>query len=264
MEQSAIQQAAEILGLARLSGKGVAALPEDYRPTDEASAYDVQDALHTWIGRKWTAPLAGWKLGCTTPVMQALVGLDGPAYGGILLRDLHHGAARLSFATFQRPGVECEIALRLAEDLPAAGAPFDRAGVAAAVGAAMAAIELVDNRYGDFEAIGTPTLIADDFFQAACVLGPEREDWRELDLAGLVGRTYVGDGLCGLGRGAAALGHPLDALAWLANAQAECGRGLFAGEIVLTGSLVATRWIDAPVSTRVVIDQLGEVRLDLA
>ena len=127
---------------------------------------------------------------------------------------------------------------RLAHDLPAAGAPYRRARVGAAIGACMAAIEVVDDRYEDYRSLDTPTLVADDFFNAACVLGAPVEAWRELDLAAIRGRMTINGAEVGVGSGGDILGHPLEALAWLANALAARGRHLEAGDFVLLGSVV--------------------------
>ncbi len=70
-----------------------------------------------------------------------------------------------------------------ARDLTPAQAPFDREAVAAAVAACMAGMEIVDDRYVDYKSLDTPTLIADDFFDAGCVLGAPVADWRALDLS---------------------------------------------------------------------------------
>ena len=76
----------------------------------------------------------------------------------------------------------------------------------------------------DYRSLDTPTLIADDFFNAGCVLGDPVESWRELDLAAVQGRMTINGGEVGRGRGGDILGHPLKALAWLANALAARGR----------------------------------------
>ena len=147
--------------------------------------------------------------------------------------------------------------MRLARPLPAAGAPYDEAGVAAAVGACMAAIEVVDDRYEDYRSLDTPTLIADDFFNAGCVLGEPVERWRELDLAALRGRMSINGSEVGRGRGGDILGHPLRALAWLANALAARGRALEPGEFVLLGSVVQTQWVAAGDHVEIEIEALG-------
>jgi 2-keto-4-pentenoate hydratase len=243
LDETAIARAAGLLAEARLAGARFERLPEDCRPTDEASAYAIQDALHARLEEAGPGPLAGHKIGCTTPVMQRFLGIPNPCAGGVLAATVRHGHGEFAHAEFRHPGVECEIAVRLAEDLPAADAPFDRARVGAAVGAVMAAIELVDDRYVDYRSFDTPTLIADDFFGAGAVLGPELADWRALDLPTLGGRMTIDGTEVGRGRGADILGHPLDALAWLANTLAARGRRLRAGEIVLLGSVVETKWV---------------------
>ena len=140
---------------------------------------------------------------------------------------VQHRTARFRHADFLHVGVECEIAVRLATPLPAAGAPYDRDSVAAAVGACMAAIEVVDDRYEDYRSLDTPTLIADDFFNAGCVLG---RAGRELARARSGARRRPHDDQRrrgrAAGRGGDILGHPLEALAWLANALAARGRAV--------------------------------------
>ena len=148
----------------------------------------MQEVLHRLLGEAGRGPVAGHKIGCTTPVMQAFLGIPNPCAGGVLAAAVHERAAHVRHADYVRAGVECEIAVRLGADLPATGAPFDRARVAPAVAACHAAMEIVDDRYVDYRTLGVPTLIADDFFSAGCVLGPAVTGWRDLDLAALDGR----------------------------------------------------------------------------
>jgi 2-keto-4-pentenoate hydratase len=55
------------------------------------------------------------------------------------------------------------------------------------------------------------------------------------------------------------LGHPHAALAWLANHLAAQRRGLRAGQIVLTGSLVQTVWLNAGDKVGMEMSGLGTV-----
>ena len=152
-----------------------------------------------------------------TSVAAGTSNIPHPAAGGILAENIHQSGVRLPFANFRQVGIECETAFELGQDLPADSAPWTRDQVAGRVAACMAAIEVVDNRYGDFKAVGAPTLIADDFFQAAVVLGQRFENWRDVDLAGLSAATFIDGRELGRGRGADVMGHPLEPLAWLAN-----------------------------------------------
>ena len=220
----------------------------------------MQDALHAALTAAGHGALAGHKIGCTTPVMQRFLRIPNPCAGGVFAATVRHLEAEFRHADFLHVGVECEIAVRLAHDLPAGRAPYDRATVGAAVGACMAAIEVVEDRYEDYRALDVPTLIADDFFNAACVLGPPVAAWRDLDLAALRGRMRIIGADVGTGRGGDILGHPLEALAWLANALVARGRGLEAGEFVLLGSVVETRWVGAGDRVEVEIEGLGSAR----
>ena len=118
---------------------------------------------------------------------------------------------------FVRIGVECEIAVRLARDLGPTEAPFTAEWVAEAIEAYYPAIEIVDDRYVEWETLGAPTLVADDFFAAGCVLGEGVPRSAAPDLLEVVGRALINGEVVGQGTGADVLGHPHNALAWLAN-----------------------------------------------
>ncbi len=239
------------------------ALPEALRPRDLAEGYAVQDRLHALYAEGGFGALAGWKIALTTRVMQELVGVDHPCEGAIFSTGVRRGRATVPARDHVRIGGEAEIAVRLGRDLPAAGAPYDRDAVAGAVAACMAAVEIVDDGDVDYDRFDAPFLVAANGFNRGCVLGPEVTGWRRLDLAALRGRMTVGDELVGEGSGADVLGHPLEALAWLANSLVGRGRMLRAGEVVLTGSVVATRWLDPGETLTVVIEGLGEARLEI-
>jgi len=256
----AAQRAAELIGEARNEDRRVGPLPIDCAPENEADGYAIQSALHGWLTQTGSGALVGYKVGCTTPVMQEIVGVPNPAYGGIMTTGAYRGSAEFAAGAFQNPGIECEVAVRISTDTEIGRVNYDRSSIASHVGTCMAAIEIVDNRYGDFKTAGAPLMIADDFFHAACVLGLEIEEWKDLDLAALEGCTIIDGAPAGTGLGAAVMGHPLEAVAWLANALAARGRNLTAGQFVLSGSFVAVHWIDAyPTEAVVNIDGLGTV-----
>ena len=252
----------EALGEARLDGQQIS-WPAAEQPEDEADGYRLQWALHDWLESRDSGAPAGWKIGATTSVMQELLAIDHPCAGGILAGRIYQQSADMPFRSLSRPGIECEIAVRLARDMPASGIPYTAATVAPFVGTAMAAMELVDDRYDDFRTWSPAALIADDFFQSAAILGPEVSNWQELDFAALEGVTSIDGVETGHGRGAEVMGHPLAALAWLANAFALLGRELKAGEVILLGSLVAVQWLDGPAEASTEIIGLGKVSLRL-
>ena len=258
-------QAAASLRAARTAGGALAPLPAAIAPRTEAEGAAVQHALARAQGED---PPAGFKIGATAKRMQDYLGLTGPAAGFMPAAALHASGAVLRFADFLRPGVECEVAVRLARDLPPG--PTDAATAAAAVGEFFAAIEVVENRYADLAAFGTPSLIADQVFHARAVLGAPAGpgwagDWRALDIPALAGSMTV-DGV-ERDRGVAAdlLGHPMNGLAWLAgSAVAAAFGGLRAGQVVLLGSVTPPLWLDAPGTVTVTFPPLPPVRVTFA
>jgi 2-keto-4-pentenoate hydratase len=253
--------AAELLARHRLDRLTFAGFPEESRPRNEAEAYEIQTVLHTLLEKAGRGEVVGHKIGCTTPTMQAYLGIPRPAAGGVFDSTVHLLEGRFRYADFVRPGVECELAVRLGRELDAGDAPFERDEIRAAVGSIMAAIELVEDRYCDWGSLGASTLIADDFFGAGCVLGAEREAWQdEVDLSLISARMTINGVEVGAGVGSDILGDPLTALVWLVNEMAGGrGRSLRRGEFVLLGSLVQTNWVEQHDVVVVENDPLGRV-----
>lgn len=238
--------------------------PGDIHPRDLDEAYAVQEALQALLIAAGRGAIAGYKIALTSPVMQEFAGLDHPCAGAIFASTVHRSPVTLPAADFIHLGVECEIAIRLGADLPAQDAPHDRAGVAEAVAACMAALELVEDRGADYASLTATALVADNAWNAGVVLGPEVSEWRDLDIAALAGHMSIGDAVMGEGRGADALGHPFEGLAWLANHLAARGRSLDAGMIVMTGSIVATQFPDPGDRVSARVEGLGEASLTIS
>lgn len=263
MDAVDIEIAAETLARARATARRIDDLPAKARPSTPEEGYAIQHRLHDMLSDLGFGAVAGHKIGCTTTVMQEYLKIDHPCAGKIMRSMVFDNDATYSSARLCRPGVECEIAVRLAHDLPGAAEPYSRETVAAAVGAAMASIELVDERWTDFTRLPAPHLIADDFFNAGCVLGPEVAiDPMTLDR--LTGRMHVNGESIGEGVGSDILGHPLDALAWLANLRAGQGDPLKRDSFVTLGSIVKTRWIEKGDRVEMAIDGLGAAALSLS
>ena len=263
MTPDAIDRAVALYAGARDRQRRIDTLPNDCRPATLDDAYAVQAALNARLAATHGA-VCGRKIGCTTPVMQRYLEIAHPCAGALYERRTLSAPATVPYADHWRPGVECEIAVRLGQPLPTDAAPFDRAAVADAVEACMAAIEIVDDRYDDFRALDTPTLIADDFFSAGAVLGPPVAGWREVDLAAAGGTMAINGARVGAGTGADVMGHPFEALTWLANHAASSGHPLQPGDVVLTGSVVETKWVEPGDTVRVEIEGLGEASVTFA
>jgi len=223
----------------------------------------VQRALAESMGEM---PPGGFKIGAIARVMQVYLGLDGPVAGFMPRLGLHRTGAVLEWDEFRAAGVECEIGVRLGADLPPG--PCDIAAAQAAVSELFAAIEIVENRYGDgpagdLAATGTPTLVADQVYHAAAVLGTPGP-WTMDGLAALPGRILVDGATRGEGVGADLLGHPIAALAWLAgSATAAAFGGLRAGQVVMLGSVTPPIWLAGPCGVTVEFGDLAPAILRL-
>lgn len=215
------------------TGGPIAPLRDGLEPGDVTGAYAVQAAnTQFWIrsGRR----VVGRKVGLTSKAVQAQLGVSQPDFG-VLFDDMQigDGGVLLPSAVLQ-PKAEAEIAFVMKEDI--ADPLVDVAQVAGAISHAVAAIEIVDSRIADWR-ISFADTVADNGSSAFFVLGSELKPLTGLDLwsCGMV--MEVNGEVASLGAGAACLGHPIQAVTWLARALAECGDGLRAGDVVLSGAL---------------------------
>jgi 2-keto-4-pentenoate hydratase len=258
-----IRAAAKTIAAARRKRTPLSPLAGDAAPATEADGYRIQAAVHDLLTAE-VGKRVGYKIGCTSAVMQQYLNIPHPCGGGVFAKGVFESGVSLRAADYVRVGVECEIAVRLARDLLATEAPFTAEWVGEAIEAYLPAIEIVDDRYVDWQTIGAPTLVADDFFAAGCVLGSPVVRSAAPDLSAVVGRAVINGVEVGQGTGADVLGHPHNALAWLANHLAAADKGLRAGEIVLTGSLVKTVWLNAGDHVVMELAGLGRVEATFA
>ncbi len=262
MDPTRARQAARAMLGQHREKQNMTPLTGTLRPPDLDAAVAIQDA-YIELMHALDRPLGGWKIALTTPVMQALVGIDHPCCGAILDDTIHTSPCQRRADDYVRIAVEAEIAVRIGRDVPLSDGAHTRATIAEFVAAAMAAIEIVDDRNWDYDSADVRDLVADNSFNFGCVLGAPRADWREIDLAHVPGRLRIDGEVVGAGCGADVLGHPLEALAWLANHLGERGRGLHAGEVVMMGSIVATQWPQAGDTIVAELDGFGAAELHL-
>lgn len=248
--------AARALRAARLARGLVAPLPAEIAPRTEAEGASVQRALAELTG---ALPCAGFKIGATGSRMREYLGLTGPASGFMHGANVFHREGEVRFADCVRPGVECEVAVCLARDLPPGEYTVDT--VAAAVGGFVAGIEIVENRYDDLRVLGTPTLIADQVYHVAAVVGDQGDgDWRASPIEALRGRILIDGVERDAGVTSELMGHPFAGLAFLASSPvAAAFGGLRAGQYVMLGSVTPPVWLERPAEVTVVFDGLPPV-----
>lgn len=178
--------------------------------------------------------VVGRKIGLTSTAVQEQLGVDRPDFG-ILFADMAHlDGDTVPIRSVQQPRVEAEIAFVLAEDL--AEGPLDITQVRAAIDYAVAALEICGSRIEDWD-IRFADTVADNASSGAFVLGPRRLTLREFEPRDVVMSLTVDGTEVATGNGAACLGDPLEAVAWLARQARELGDPLRAGQVVLSGAL---------------------------
>ncbi len=230
-------------------------------PLDDA--YRIQDALHRLMMAGGRGTIAGWKIAVTSKAMQQMTGVDQPAAGAIFSKVVHASPARIDLAAYHHLGVEFEVAVRLGDALPASGGPWTRQSVASRVAACVPAFELVEDGNADYKTLDAFTLIAQNTWNGGVVLGTAT-DWRGLDLEIAVTRCWLNDRPEGQGKTGDAMGHPFEAVAWLANLLNGRGRALERDMIVMTGSSITTKFPAPGDRVRFAIDGLGEAALEVS
>ena len=253
LDDATVAGLADRLHAAERERHPIARLTDERPDLSVDDAYRIQEAL---IARRLAVgeQIVGAKLGFTSRAMRDALGVGEPNYGwltdAMLLPD---GSARAD--ELIHPKVEPEIAFLLGREL--AGTATGIPDVLAATAAVLVALEVVDSRYEGFRFLG-PDNIADDSSAARVVLGARAVPPGDVDLA-LLGVVLSVDGeVMATAAGAAAEGHPAAAVAWLVRRLAAAGRGLRAGEIVISGGLTRPFDLRPGTTIGVEIDRLGE------
>jgi 2-keto-4-pentenoate hydratase len=222
--------AARTLRSARREGRTLDVLLSSERGLSLADAYRVQDQV-TALRLAGGERRAGWKLGYTSAVMRAQMGIDAPNFGPLTDAMLLDSPAVLPTGALQ-PRIEPEIGLRLGRRL---AGPCSVSEVLDACDAALACLEVVDSVWSGYR-FTLEDNTADGSSAAWVVVGPVMP---VSDLAALPVTLSVDGEVVESGTGAAVSGHPASGVAWLAEQLAERGRALEPGDLVITGGLTS-------------------------
>ncbi len=215
------------------------ALPEIYRPRDEAEAYEIQDRFVAGMLAELGGEIVGYKAGCTNVTAQRQLGLSSPFAGPLLSTFVRTSPAEISAEDGFMRMIEAEIGFRLGQDLADTGTPYTALTVRPALAAAFGAIEVVDSRYDDWTSAGAPQLIADNVCTGFWVHGEESADFSAIDLADHLVQVRRNGNLAEQGSSANVLDNPLNVVAWLANHLIGRGSCLKAGHLITTGTMIA-------------------------
>jgi 2-oxo-3-hexenedioate decarboxylase len=250
-----IRELADRLAEAAFGRNAIPPLSDGVPGLDVDTGYAIQG-----LARQAAGPLAGWKLGVTSRAEQAQAGTDSPVRGFLASANALDLGKPLASDELIQPRAQPEIVFIMGRDL--AGPAVTGADVLAATASVAAGIEILDSRYADGR-LTMPDVIADNASAGRFLVGsPVPLDGIDLRLVGAV-LEHNGE-VVGTAAGAAALGHPAAAVAWLARSLAPAGEGLLAGQVVLSGGLTAAvpvRPGDVVVAS---VDRLGSVELGVA
>jgi 2-oxo-3-hexenedioate decarboxylase len=247
-----VTELAARLTKARTSITAIPQLSDDVPDLDLETGYAVQRLL-----REGRGELVGWKLGVTSRAKQAQVGVDSPIYGFLAGDHVLDLGEPLLVAGHINPRCEPEIAFVMGADL--SGTQVTATEVLAATGGVAAGIEVLDSRYTDYK-FTMPDVVADNASAGRYVIGsPVPATGIDLRLVGVV--LEQNGEVIATASGAASLGHPAAAVAWLVRALAAEGEGLRRGDVVLSGGLTAATPVSAGDSIVVTIDRIGSVEL---
>lgn len=252
-----IDEAVRLLRAAQETRTPCAPLRERLLPVgDVASAYAVQRAMTqdaVAAGRR----IVGAKIGLTNPAVQRQLGVDQPDFGVLFADMAAWDGAEVDVTRILQPKVEAEVAFVLGGDLPHQQVTV--ADVIRATDHLLPAIEIVGSRIANWD-ISIVDTVADNASSAMFVLGNRPVPLASVDLR-LCGMVLEHEGEpVSVGAGAACLGNPLHAVAWLAETMAQAGTPLRAGDVILSGALGPMVPVTPGAAYEARISGLGSVR----
>jgi 2-oxopent-4-enoate/cis-2-oxohex-4-enoate hydratase len=253
MEPNQIESLGDELFRALTSRQALAPLTEAHPSMTIEEAYTVQQRI---IARRLEGgeTVVGKKIGLTSKAVMDMLKVHQPDFGWLLSGMVFNDGDAIPIDSLIQPKAEGEIAFVLKHDLEGPG--VTNADVLAATEGVMACFEIVDSRIRDWK-IKIQDTVADNASAGVFVLGDRMVDPRRVDLS-LAGMVLEKNGeVVATGAGAAALGSPVNSVAWLANTLGRLGIALKAGEIVLSGSLAAMLPVQRGDSLRVAIGGIG-------
>ena len=253
MDQSQIIQLGDELYEALSTGKTVTPLTSRGFEITIEDAYHIQQQM---LSRRIAAgeKVIGKKIGVTSHAVMNMLGVHQPDFGYLLDGMVYNEGESIEMSTLIQPKAEGEIAFLLKSDLQGPG--VTAADVLAATEGVMACFEIVDSRITDWK-IKIQDTVADNASCGVFVLGDQLVDISNLDLV-LCGMVLEKNGeIVVTGAGAATMGHPVNAMVWLANTLGALGIALKAGDIVLSGAMGAMVPVKAGDSLRMAIGGIG-------
>lgn len=232
MDTTAQRDLARLLATLRRDKRSQSGLAPHLVPPDKATAYRIAGMVAEELG--W--PVLGWKIAAMKEEMQHALRTDSPIYGRVYF--VEETPFEVAHAGLASPIPEVEYQAKLGMDLPPRTRPYTVEEVTDAVASLHPGLELAECRFVHDAAFPPlPAILADGAGSGTIVHGPAIADWKTRDIAGQQATLSSNGRLRRKGAAAAALGHPMAPLTWLANELSRTGVGMKAGQMVSTGTL---------------------------
>ena len=258
-DQDRIEKISQHLYEAHTSKSNFRNLENELKPLSEHDAYEIQRNLNRLWEKNKRGTLVGHKVALTSKAIQELVGTDAPVKGSIFSSTIHQSPAEINIDNFVHLGLEFELAFLMGKDVPKSNS-YNTHSISEFIDSAMPAFELIEDRNADYRNIDPLTLIADNAWCGGVVLGTPSQHWRNIDLSSrqvnLLFNNEIEEAITG-----AAMGNPLNSVAWLASFLSEQGRPLKKGDIVMSGSTLATKFAKRGDTAVYTIEGLGKVEV---
>lgn len=243
--------------------EGFHALPPSLAPVCVEQAYAAQDAFVQLQAAQRHTHVGGYKIAITTPAMRSFVGFDDAISGCVLADSVFASGHRLQAAAYQHLIVEFELALQFGQDLPEREDDWDRHSILPYLDCAYPSLEIADDRFADYALLkkGFFSLVAENAWNHGVVVGSAiaAKDFEALWQTQAT--AFINGQAIGQGHSSDVMGHPLIALAWIANHRRQRGQRFKAGDWVTTGSWVASQFPLAGQTLRFEMPGLADVTL---
>ena len=223
---------------------------------DSKLAYSIQERLVEIKVNNEKTKRVGWKLGLTSKEKQRMIGVHEPSYGVLLANMQLNGDEPIPVSSFIHAKIEPEIAFIFKKEVK--GPHVTVADVINATAYIAPAFEIIDSRFRGFK-FSHADAVSDNSSSSRFIIGERFINPSSVDLR-LLGMVFKQNGqVVSTSAGAAVMGHPARAVAWLANKLYQTGQGIQPGEIVLSGAICASKEIAPGDQFFVSFDQIGSV-----
>ena len=223
--------------------------------------YNCQKKLNNLLRLKGYGNQLGYKIGCTTNIMQKYLQIDHPCSGELFSNYIYSDTHNIKFNNFFKLGIECELAVKISKDIVTLDILKNNL-ILEFIESFHTSIEIVEDRFEDYHSTSTPILIADNFFNHSVIIGKPFTNWKNEDINNLKGTLYINNIIYKTGKTDMILGNPINALKWLVKHILSRNQIIKKKSIITLGSIIKTVWVENNYNEyKFSIDKLGSCKV---